>query len=185
MQLLRIVVGTAVCALAVAACGTAATHSSSPATRRVSTTASTMGTTTAVTNALDGQIISAWLAAERAFHDAALTSDPNQPELAATTVDPLLKQVRINLERMRADGYLAKGPTYYGNPSVNASRPGSAVVVSCVHGEEDEFVAATGKPVPGVLGQSDFEFVTSAMQLTSRGWKLASQSVEVGGCTGS
>jgi hypothetical protein len=46
-------------------------------------------------------------------------------------------------------------------------------------------VAKTGKPVAGILGQAGFELVTSIMQLTASGWKLAGQNVEAGKCSGS
>jgi hypothetical protein len=125
------------------------------------------------------------LAAQKAFHDAALTSDPNAPELAATTIPPILDTVRANLAQFRAQGEVAKGPSYWGNPRVAASGAGGTEVVSCVHGEEIEIVARTGKPVTGIAGQAVFELVTSLMQSTAAGWKLADQNVEVGKCTGS
>lgn len=133
----------------------------------------------------DGQIISAWLAAQKAFHDAALTSNPDAPELAATTIPPILDTVRANLAQFRAQGEIAKGPSYWGSPHITARGSQGTEVVSCVHGEEIEIVAKTGKPVPGIAGQAVFESVTSLMQSTTAGWKLADQSVEVGKCAAS
>jgi hypothetical protein len=171
----------AVCSLLLASCGGSA--SSDPTTSSTAKTGST--TTTSSTSAADGQIISAWLAAQKAFHDAALTSDPNAPELAATTIPPILDTVRANLAHFRDQGDIAKGPSYWGAPQITARGTGGTQVASCVHGEEIEIVAKTGKPVPGVPGQAVFELVTSVMQLTANGWKLAEQSVEVGKCASS
>ena len=56
------------------------------------------------------QVVSGWLAAEGAFADAARTSDPFEPELAATTLAPQLGWTRSLLEKMSADGLMATGP---------------------------------------------------------------------------
>ena len=127
-------------------------------------------------------VISAWLAAEEAFHQAALTSDSADPGLAATMVNPELSVVQSALSKQKELGEIARGPTYYGSPHVTGIGPSSATVMSCVHGEEIVVNALTDVPVAGVLGQSDFELETSTMQLTPDGWKLASQTVDVGQC---
>jgi hypothetical protein len=56
-------------------------------------------------------------------------------------------------------------------------------VVSCVHGEEIEFNTKTGKPVSGELGEADYQLVSSEMQKTPAGWRLADQKVAVGACS--
>lgn len=174
---LFLVVCAAVCSLSVTSCS-AAPSSSAP-----TTTKSDPGTTaTSSTTAADGQIISAWLAAQKAFHDAALTSDPNAPELAATTVPPILDTVRANLVQLRSQGDIAKGPSRWGNPHITARGTAGTEVVSCIYDGEIGIVAKTGKPVSGIAGQPNFAVVTSIMQLTATGWKLAEQNVEAGKC---
>ena len=61
------------------------------------------------------QVVSGWLAAESAFANAARTSDPDAPELAATTIDPQLTWSRSLLGRMGASGQIAKGPVQLRN----------------------------------------------------------------------
>lgn len=179
---LSLVVCAAVCSLSLGSCRASSTSSPAPATSKAHAGSTT---TTSSTTPADGQIISAWLAAEQAFHDAALTSDPNAPELAATMVAPLLDGVRAGLTRWKEEGDIAKGPSEWGNPHITARGPGKTEVVSCVHDEEIEVVAKTGTPVPGVSGQADFELVTSIMQSTPDGWKQADQKIEAGKCVGS
>ena len=179
---LLLVVCAAVCSLSLGSCRAPSTSSSAPATSRAHAGSTT---TTSSTTPGDGQIISAWLAAEQAFHDAALTSDPNAPELAATTIPPILDTVRTSLAQFRTAGDISKGPSFWGSPHITARGPGRTEVVSCVHGEEIEIVSKTGKPVPGTPGQAAYELVTSIMQSTATGWKLAGQNVEAGKCAGS
>lgn len=176
---LLLAVCAAVCSLSVTSCS--ASSSSAPTT----TKSDPSSTATSSTTAADGQIISAWLAAQKAFHDAALTSDPNAPELAATMVSPLLDNVMVGLARQLSAGEVGKGPTFWGNPRVTASGAGGTEVVSCIHDEEIVIVVKTGQPVSGPAGQPDFEQVTSIMQSTPTGWKMADQSVKVGKCADS
>jgi hypothetical protein len=133
----------------------------------------------------DSEILSAWLAAQEAFHQAALTSDPDSPGLAATMVDPELSAVRSSLSQLRNAGDVGRGPTYYGSPKVTASGSTSATVVSCAHDEEIAISAATGAPAPGVLGEADFALITSTMLATGGGWKLADQTSGAGKCAAS
>jgi hypothetical protein len=179
---LSLVVCAAVCSLSLGSCRASSTSSPAPATSKANAGSTT---TTSSTTSADGQIISAWLAAEQAFHDAALTSDPNAPELAATTIPPILDTVRANLAQLRAEGDIAKGSSEWGNPHITARGPGRTEVVSCIHDGEIGIVAKTGKPVPGIAGQADFALVTSIMQTSPNGWKLADQDIEAGKCAGS
>ncbi len=130
-------------------------------------------------------MVAAWEAAQVAFHDAALTADPSFPALAATMVDPQLGGAESALRGMRARGEVARGPDFYGSPRVSTVTATGATVVSCVHGEEIVIFPRNGRPVPGVLGQPDYELVTSTMVPTSSGWKVADQTVRVGACAGS
>jgi len=163
------VLGLFVCSVCLVACGGSGASTS--------TTASTSPTTKA--------IVKAWFAAQRAFDAAAMTSDAHSPMLAATMISPQLDHVRENLESFASRGYAARGPTYFGKPTVRNQRDSKADVESCVHGEEIEVDMKTGKPIPGVLGQSAYELVNSVMRRTPSGWKLANQTVVVDGCSSS
>ncbi|MGD0392209.1 MAG: hypothetical protein ABSC41_06155 [Acidimicrobiales bacterium] len=129
------------------------------------------------------QVVSGWLAAETAFGDAARTSDPDAPELAATTIDPQLAWTRSLLERMDASGQIAKGPVHFGTPHVIALHGDEATVRTCARDAEIVIFAASGRAAPGILGQADYELFTSAMRQTEGGWKLLTQEVGVGQCT--
>ena len=129
--------------------------------------------------------MSSWLAAEHAFDTAALTADADQPDLAATTVAPQLGATQSLLEQMQTSGQIATGVAHYGAPTVRLFGTELAQVTSCLHDAEIVVSAATGQPVPGVLGEVDFELLRSTMELIVGGWKLASQTVGVGQCSGS
>ena len=128
------------------------------------------------------QVISGWLAAESAFADAARTSDPDAPELAATTIDPQLTWSRSLLGRMEASGQIAEGPVHYGTPRVIAFHGDQATVRTCARDAEIVVFAASGRAAPGILGQVDYELFTSTMRQTEGGWKLLTQVVGVGEC---
>jgi hypothetical protein len=130
-------------------------------------------------------VVSSWLAAEHAFDSAALNADPNQPDLAATTVAPQLGATQALLEEMQTSGEVATGVARYGPPTVRLVGSEFAQVTSCLHDAEVVVSAVTGRPVPGVLGEVDFELLRSTMELTGGEWKLQSQTVGVGQCSGS
>jgi hypothetical protein len=136
------------------------------------------------TTAPESPVVSAWIAAQVAFEDAARTTDATAPELAATTVEPQLSWVESFVTLIRAAGDMATGPVAFGHPQVSPRGPGLTTVRACVHDSDVVVSAATGQPVAGVLGRSDVEAFTSIMEHTTDGWKLANQSVEVGTCKG-
>jgi hypothetical protein len=143
---------------------------------------STSTSRTSDRSVLSDQIVAAWLSAEQAFATAALTSDPSEPDLAATTVDPQLTWTRSLLARMRAAGQIARGRIHYGPPSVKLVGPGEATVQSCADDAEIVISASTGSPAPGVPGQVDFELFDSTMELSGGEWRLVTQRVGVGQC---
>ena len=166
VRFLAAVLGFSISSLCLAACGSSGASSS----------------TTVTTSPASKAIVTAWFAAQKAFHVAALTSNPNSPDLAATMVPPQLDRCSDEPCDVRiARDIGARGPTLYGKPRVRtvtwATRLRSS---SCVHGEEIEVDSKTGKPVAGVLGQSSYELIRSEMRRTKTGWKLADQTVAVG-----
>jgi len=167
VRIISAALGFCISSLCLAACGGSGASTS--------TTASSSPTSKA--------IVTAWLAAQKAFHDAALTSDANSPELASAMIPPQLDRARTNLTSLASRGYRAKGPTLYGNPRIRSQLANRAEVASCVHGEEIEIDTKTGRPVSGELGKADYQLVTSVMRKTVGGWKLADQTVAVGACS--
>jgi hypothetical protein len=183
---LAVAAGLALCALSTAAC----THPRSSATGRANGLGRTGGRLAsspdgalAASRSLESTgILSAWWAAQEAFDAAALTADSDEPSLAATTVSPQLDLNRLLLEQMAAAGELAQGSVDNGHPRVVAIVGNVATVRSCVDDSEIAVFAATGQPVPGILGEKDFELFTSTMQRGTSGWKLSAQAVGVGQC---
>ena len=170
-----LLVGGAVCSLVVTSCG-----STPPAMAKATPT--TVATSTSTTTAEDGEVIAAWFAAERAFHVAAETSDPNSPGLEATMVSPILDRVRSSLSQFRGAGNVARGPITYGSPQITARGVGRVEVVACVDGRDIEVNAVSGKPLSGILGMATVDLTSSIMEMTPSGWKLSAQSVEAGKC---
>jgi len=191
-RVLRSLALVAISGALVAACASSSTAGRSAVTTvRSTTTTSSTSVTAAATGAGDSgttkkyiEVTDAWNAAQMAFHDAALTSDADYPALVATTVNPQLNRIQELFRRELAEGYVAKGPSIFGPARTTPLGSNQATVVSCLHGEEIEINSRTGEPAPGVLGEADYELVTSLMVLTSSGWKLSDQSVVVGGCDG-
>ena len=100
-------------------------------------------------------------------------------------VAPQLDRARTNLAAFASRGYRARGVTHYGSQMVRNQSRNRAEVVSCAVDDEIEVDASTGKPVWGVLGRPSDELISSVMRKTSSGWKLADQTIAVGGCVGS
>jgi hypothetical protein len=149
------------------------------------TQAARSGSSTAELSTSAGPIISAWVAAQRAFDDATRTADADAPELAATMVAPQLPWTQALLDLMRADGEEARGLVSLGEPRMAMQSTDLSVVRACVHDGEIVFSVATGRPVAGPTGEADYEQFTSVMERTNSGWKLETQTVGVGACGGS
>ena len=89
VRFLAAVLGFSISSLCLAACGSSGASSS----------------TTVTTSPASKAIVTAWFAAQKAFHDAALTSNPNNPELAAAMIPPQLDRARTNLAAFASRGY--------------------------------------------------------------------------------
>ena len=181
----RLSVATAVCSVLLSACGLHTGRSGQGIrrqTRGISLNAPGPTGQSAAETEQTGQVVSAWFSAEQAFMTAALTSDPNEPDLAITTVSPQLNWSQALLRQMHAAGEVARGAVEYGSPQVLNLEAREATVQSCVHDAEIVVVAASGRPVSGELGRVDFELITSTMESTISGWKLLTQQVSVDQC---
>ena len=145
---------------------------------------STTSTPDAV-NTMEGQVISAWRAAENAFYRA--EADPKglfSPSLSATMVDPELQLVRQNLAGDEHDGFVGRGTWDLGSPAViqlgpTEANPTVATVSSCIHDMQILVNTATGRPADGLLGQTGWIGAKSTMVLTASGWKLSQQAAVV------
>ena len=130
------------------------------------------------------QVVAAWIAAQQAFDSAALSADPSTPGLAATTVPPQIDASRSLLEQMSEADEHAEGVVRFGTPHVVSMQATLAEVRSCVHDAEIVVSVTSGVPVAGVLGEVDYELFESTMESTPDGWKLMTQTVGAGACTG-
>jgi len=174
--------------VAFTACGPSAASSRTDAIRigrgPAGSSAGITGDAPTDSGASPAAIVSAWLAAESAFENAARTPDPSVPELAATTVAPQLPWSQSLLAQMAAAGEGAEGPVEYGHPQVVSRSATRAVVRSCLHDQEVVISLADGQPVAGPAGQVAYELFESTMVRTDSGWKLEAQTIGVGRCRG-
>lgn len=129
-------------------------------------------------------VVEAWNSAQEAFETASWTADPWSPALSATTTYPALGELRGILIQMHESGQIARGPVSFGSPSVQMEGSRRAVVRSCLNDGEVVITQSTGDPVPGPMGEVEFEAITSVMQWTAAGWVLTNQSVEPKRCNG-
>ena len=137
---------------------------------------------TPTTSALDGQILTAWRAAENAFYQA--EASPRglfSPVLSQTMVNPILLQIKRNLAGDEHSGYLGVGGWDLGAPVVVSILPShsaasSAEVVSCIHDMQRLVDKQTRAPAPGELGEAGWVGATSQMVKTIQGWRLSNQS---------
>jgi hypothetical protein len=170
------------CALLVCACGTDGVDSPHADPRAAPAGLRTHAPGSVGRSEASDSIASAWVAAEQAFEMAARSSDPDEPELAATTVAPQIGSTQSLLEGWQAAGEIARGPVTFAVSGVSEASPDLAVVTGCAHDHEIVVSAATGAPVAGVGGRAGDESITSAMELTVDGWKLADQAVVMAPC---
>src|ERR1700676_2237012 len=116
-----------------------------PGSRVDATHAIRSGASTSEPSTSVGPAISAWVAAQRAFDDAARTADAGAPELAATMVAPQLPWTQALLERMRADGEEARGTVSFVQPRIDMQATDVSVARACGHDNEIVFSVATGR----------------------------------------
>ncbi len=131
------------------------------------------------------EVLSAWMAAQQAFEVAALTADPDEPDLAATMLPPQLDVSVSALTAMRNAGDVAEDTPTWGVPRVQVGPGGTATVRACLHDSEITVNKVSHVPVPGILGEVADESFTSLMTLSAAGWKLTDQTVRDWSCTAS
>lgn len=109
-------------------------------------------------------MLAAYRAGWAAFEHALADANPEDPELAATMVDPELQQVKANLLVDEQQGMVGRGTTTL-HPRVTALSATSATVVDCAYGTAELVYKATGKPVPPITPPEN-DGVTSTLVLS-------------------
>lgn len=174
-------------ALLLDACGgggtssTATTVRAEPSSSTATTnTPSSSSTTTMPTDPAAAGVLAAYRAGWAAFEHALADANPEDPELAATMVDPQLQQVKANLLADRRQGMVGRGMTTL-HPKLTALSATSATVVDCAYSSAALVYQATGKPVPPVTPPEN-DGVTSTLVLSGGTWKVSKQIVTDGKC---
>jgi hypothetical protein len=165
--------------LLVAACG-----GSSPSAHRVTSSARSATTATPTPNAEEAAIIAAYRAAVKAFQQSVAIPDPAYPALAATTVDPLLHTLRLNLVTDKLNGIVGRGPIQLLHPHVVSRSATQAVVLDCEFDQSVLVYKVNGNPVQGQPGGTSpqYEGVRATLVMTPSGWKLSDTNVRLGQC---
>lgn len=125
-------------------------------------------------------VLAAYRAGWAAFEHALADANPEDPELAATMVDPELQQVKANLLADEQQGMVGRGTTTL-HPRVTALSATSATVVDCAYSTAELVYKATGKPVPPITPPEN-DGVTSTLVLSGGTWKVSKQIVTDGRC---
>lgn len=183
----RRVGGAMVVAALVGLCALTGCSSSPGADSAKSTTPSTSATTTSTTppsttatESASTAVLAAYRSAWSAFEHAAADANPEDPELAATMVDPQLQGVKANLLADQRQGMVGRG-TFTLHPRITAVSTTTATVVDCAYSTAELVYASTGKPVlPVTPPESDG--VQSILVLSGGTWKVSKQTVTDGKC---
>ena len=145
-----------------------ASDSTTSTTRRPSTT-----TTTDAAEAAEAEVEAAYVAASRAFVDAAAIPDPDFPALAATHTGPMLEQRREVLLGLQTDGRVVRYPpsSQYRIEVTDVEIDGDvARFVVCVVDDGETVVASSGEVVAHGLFTVQ---ARAAMRRVDGTWRLA------------
>lgn len=176
LALVRLLAVLALAVLLAAACsdddgGAVAGESTTSSTARRSTTSTTLD----ASQALEEEVEAAYVAASRAFIDAAAIPDPEFPALAATHTGPMLEQRREVLLGLRTDGRVIRYPP---NSQYRIEVNRDSIEVEgdvarfeiCGVDDGERMVAGTGEIVAGGVVSVQARV---AMQRVDGVWKLA------------
>jgi hypothetical protein len=164
-------------ALLFCACG-GSNSAAPPTTRAKPTTSASASASTSDPTA--SAVLQAYRAAWSAFEHAAAGANPEDPDLAATMVDPQLQGVKANLVADQRQGIVGRG-TFALHPKIVALTATTATVVDCAYSTAELVYQATGKPVPPVTPPEN-DGVNSTLVVTSGSWKVSKQTVTDGKC---
>lgn len=171
-------VGVASLSLLVSACGRS--NGAAPPTTRAKPTTTARAPATTTTDPTATAVLQAYRASWTAFEHAAADANPEDPELAATMVDPQLTGVKANLLADQQQGIVGRG-TFTLHPKITALSATSATVVDCAYSTAVLVYAKTGKQVPPAT-QPENDGVNSTLVLSGGTWKVTKQTVTDGKC---
>jgi hypothetical protein len=170
----------AVCGALLSACGGGGSAATSATDRPTSVSSTSAATSISTADPGTAAVLAAYRAGWAAFEHALADANPEDPELAATMVDPQLQQVKANLLADQRLGMVGRGMTTL-HPKVTAISATSATVVDCAYSSAELVYRATGKPVPPVTPPEN-DGVTSTLVLSGGTWKVSKQIVTDGKC---
>jgi hypothetical protein len=162
---------------ALAGCSSSPSAAGSHATTS-STSAKTTTSISPKTTSL--AVLASYRAGWAAFEHALADANPDDPQLAATMVDPQLQSVKASLLADQQDGVIGQGSTTL-HPKITALSATSATVVDCAYSAAELVYKATGKPVPPITPPEN-DGVTSTLVLSGGMWKVYKQIVTDGSC---
>ena len=136
-------------AVLLAACGSGPSASPDTTSRPSAGSSTSTSAPTSSSDPSQAAVLAAYRAAWAAFEHALVEANPEDPQLAATMVDPQLQSVKANLLADQRQGIVGRGPTTL-HPKVSAVSSNSATVVDCAYSATELVYKATGKPVPPV-----------------------------------
>ena len=163
-----------------AACGSGQSASPDTASRPSTAPSTTRSTSSLSSDPSQAAVLAAYRAAWAAFERALADANPEDPQLAATMVDPQLQSVKANLLADQRQGIVGRGPTTL-HPKVSAVSSNSATVVDCAYSATELVYQSTGKPVPPVMPPEN-DGVTSTLVRSGGTWKVSKQTVTDGKC---
>lgn len=140
------------------------------------------------------EVLTAWRTGHEAYANALRALNPNDPALAASTINPALQRAVAYIAVAKAQGIVVRGSQDLGSPEVTsltpAAAPTEATVESCVHDGLVLLNGKTGEPVPGLSGQATWNFEHTTLTLVEGvGWvvsdNVVKQSLKDSVCAGS
>ncbi len=179
----RLLVSTtflAASAVLLAACSDGPSASPDTSTRPSTAPSTSTSRSPSSSDPSQAAVLAAYRAAWVAFEHALADANPENPQLAATMVDPELQSVKANLLADQRQGIVGRGPTTL-HPKVSAVSSNSATVVDCAYSATELVYKATGKPVPPITSPEN-DGVTATLVRSGGTWKVSKQTVTDGKC---
>ncbi len=177
----RLILGSVLAGLVLAACGGGGSPSAQPTTTtRPADAPSNSASTTTKADPASAAVLNAYRASWSAFEHAAADANPEDPELASTMVDPQLQSVKANLLADQRQGIVGRG-TFTLHPRIVALSATTATVADCAYSTAVLVYSSTegtGKAVP----PPENDGVQATLVLTGGTWKVYKQTVTDGSC---
>jgi hypothetical protein len=132
---------------------------------------------------VESQVLAAWQAEHQAYAEALRALNPTDSSLAASAINPALQRAKAYIAVAKAQGIVVRGSQDLGSPKVTsltpAGAPTEAVVESCVHDGLVLIDGKTGKPVPGLSGETTWNLEHTTLTLVAGvGWMVSDNVVK-------